>query len=259
MEKEEKINLKYLFFKDVLAGAAASFLAAPIVKIVDVSVTTTQSGKGNIIGTVRRELSLLKRPSAFFLSKPFGWSWAVYCVTYISNNIVDTICRIKHINDFFPKLILVTSINTIMCLLRDSAFAKYFGVKAPSNVPLYSITSWLVRDLLMISSAFILPSRLAVILVNKGDYSKDNAAVVSQVVCPLTMMFFTLPFNLLGLDFYNNNISTLKSRMLRVFRVYPRAIWLSPIRFGNAYVIGGINNTRFREKLDEYFSQFNYV
>lgn len=70
---------------------------------------------------------MFKNPLRFFTNKKYLWIIAVYGPTYIAANTIDSLCKIYTINDLMPKLFGVTAVNMVMSILKDRAYAVYFG------------------------------------------------------------------------------------------------------------------------------------
>ena len=137
----------------------------------------------------------------------------------------------------------------ITSILKDAAFARYFGTKAASNIPLASYLLWLVRDTMSISAAFLFPSRVSAYYQKKKNTPKSVADTTAQFAVPVGMQVFLLPLHLLGLDIYNNNKSLASDRAKRVFKTYPQALPFRFVRMAGAFGIGGVNNKSFRNSL----------
>lgn len=86
------------------------------------------------------------------------WIVAVYGSTYMTANTIDSICKITNTSDIYPKLICVTAVNMTLSILKDWAFAKYFGRKVNNNVGKISMALWLARDVISMAAAFVIPS-----------------------------------------------------------------------------------------------------
>ena len=251
---KKQINIGRRLLLESVAGLGAAFTVTPIIKIVDISVTTGQSGKAPIWTTAFNFCkTMVFKPHQFVTSKYFGWIYLVYSSTYISNNCIDSICKIFHISDFFPKLFGVTAVNMVTSIMKDAAFAKYFGTKAPSNIPLASYLIWFVRDMLSIAAAFLIPARVSAYYQKNKGTPKNKADNVAQFAVPMGMQVFLLPVHLLGLDIYNNNKSPTIDRAKRILKNYPQALPLRFVRMASAYGIGGVNNKSFRNSLMTHY------
>lgn len=249
-----QINLKLRLLCDTTAAFGAALFGCPIIKIVDISVTMGMSGKMKMSEAA---LDLVKKliitPHKFFFSKNFAWIYQVYLLTYTANNCIDSICRIYQINDVLPKLIGVTAINMTTSIIKDAAFARYFGNKQASNVPLVCYLIWLVRDTMSISAAFLIPERLSKVIERRQGWQKSKCDLTSQFLSPMGFQIIALPIHLLGLDFYNHNTSPASDRAQRIVQKYPSALPLRFVRMASAFGLGGIQNKTFRNKLISRF------
>lgn len=254
----EHNKLRYL--ADITSGSLAALSITPIVNLVDSSVTSSQSGRLTVFNGLKTYCSfMVTRPIQYILQPTFGWSFIVYALTYSVNNLTETYCEIRKLNNFFPKLILVSSVNLIISLFKDAAFARFFGVKLPTKVPLRSYLCWITRDVVAITNAFIVPERI-VKMINH-HYSKHNKQAKYnvehsvQMSIPLVNILMTTPVNLLGLDIYNFNQSKVINRAKRVFTNYPKVIPLTLCRMTSAYGIGGVSNLKLKKFTNSLISK----
>lgn len=241
---------------DIITGSLAALSITPIVNIVDSSITSSQSGKNNVINTIKIYTSLLfKSPITFMNRSIVAWSFSVYCITYSINNIVETVCEVKGINNFYPKLFLVSFSNISISLMKEAAFAKNFGIKLPEKLPRRSFLTWIVRDVLAITNVFIMPERIVKMIqkrnekrFSKEEVEKKNVHIRSkvQMSVPFVNILLLSPINLLGLDFYNHNQSSFGNRLRRVFINFPNVLPVTFLRMTAAYGIGGCNNINIK-------------
>lgn len=247
---EKKVKIMTRLCLDTLSGILAGFIVSPIIAPVDVSVISAQSGKGIISLTFFDQLrQIILCPHKYFISKPFLYTFMVYSSTYTANNCIDSLCKIYHVNDVIPKLIGITAINMYTSIVKDAAFAKIFGTKSPTKVPLISYLFWTLRDVISMAAAFILPQRLSKFLEEKNKIEKSKAEKYSLFAVPMLLQFIVLPISLMGFDFYNVNQSKFINRIKRLYPNFPNALPLRFYRMGGAYGVGGINNKKFRNVL----------
>ena len=266
-ELYDNYNIKKKLVVDIVSGCLAAISFSPVVYIIDSSVCSTQSNKYtmkealkvyskrfNIFSSKSNLLSTIKQP-------PFYWGFFVYASTYTTNNIIETYCDSKNINNFFPKLIGVSFVNISMCLFKEGVYAVHNGVINQQKVPFKSYLCWILRDILAMTNAFILPERIAYIINNNfnnknnfdknkdKDYSIKTRKLV-QLLVPIFNILLCTPLYLLGLDMYNNNKSNIKNRYKRVVTNYPKVVPITFARMTLAYGLGGINNINIRNKLN---------
>ncbi len=118
---------------DSLAGCLAAFTVTPIMLTVDKAVVERIRGTKTLTQSI---LSTFKQmaftPLKFIFSREFKWIFAVYGSTYLTANSLDSLCKIHRVSEsteIAAKLIGVTAINMTMSILKDRAFAYYFGTK----------------------------------------------------------------------------------------------------------------------------------
>lgn len=238
---------------DCAAGVLAAFTVAPIILAVDKAVVEKSSGKSTISKSVLNSVKfLVSSPIKFVRGKEFLWIFAVYGSTYMCANTIDSLCKITSTNDVVPKLIGVTAVNMTASILKDRAFAYYFGKSGVGKVSKASMLVWFVRDVLTIAGAFILPSRVAKILEERGTKS-GIAEKTSQFICPVGFQLILTPVHLLGYDIYNYPAKKLSERGAGILKMYPSTTAIRMVRMGGAYGIGGVNNKSFRHQFISAF------
>lgn len=231
---------------DFVAGIGAAGAVSPIIATVDKAVVENAAGKLSLTASVRNSLkSIFTRPGKYFKAFEFRWIWLVYGSTYIANNSVDSLCKLTHTNDVAPKLVFVTLVNMLMSILKDKAFAKNFGTSGQEKVKPVSIFIWMIRDVITMAAAFVIPSRVAKIFEKQG-LSNSASQNLAQFLCPITFQLFLTPIHLLGLDFYNFPGQSLIQRGSRIARLYPSSTLIRMMRMGSAYGIGGVSNRKLR-------------
>lgn len=68
-----------------------------------------------------------------------------------------------NINDFLPKLAVVTPVNMCTGILKDRAFALLFDTNKVRHMPPAVFLSWMGRDVCTILGGLVLPSRVKLI------------------------------------------------------------------------------------------------
>jgi hypothetical protein len=238
---------------DWAAGIAAAFTVSPIIMTVDKAVVESASGTKSVWRSAQATvLGIAKSPIKFFVSREFGWIFFVYGSTYMAANSIDSICKITHTSDILPKLIGVTAVNMTASILKDRAFAYYFGRKVNNKVGSISLLLWLLRDVLTMAAAFVIPSRASK-LIQEAGFSKEQADKVSLFSFPVFFQLFLTPVHLLGYDFYNYKDRAFRGRVDYLKPMYLSTVGIRMIRMGSAYGIGGVNNKNFRHRLISRF------
>ncbi|KAG7397497.1 hypothetical protein PHYBOEH_000649 [Phytophthora boehmeriae] len=235
---------------DVGAAMAASFGVAPFITIVDRAIIENASG-ARPLGRGLRELSLdfVRHPLRFVGKREFMLIFGLYTATYVSANAVDTVCEFAEKDNQMPKFISTTAVNMSLCIAKDRAFARMFGVIAPAAFPLSSIGLFAVRDSLTVGASFNAPKVLSKKLQDDAQVEKSKANTIAQLVCPMAVQFISTPLHLLGLDLYNNKGQSIAKRASFVQREYLKSAFARIGRIGPAFGIGGVGNTYFRNNL----------
>jgi hypothetical protein len=213
-------------------------------------VQSTANASISILSSLKITLAgFIKSPLVVLRSPEFRWIWFVYGSTYMAANSVDSLCKIYQIDDTLPKLIGVTAVNMTASILKDRAFAQMFGTSAGAPVGKISLLIWLIRDLLTVANAFILPDRIAHAVHDRGLVTDESAAKkVATFACPTVSQFALTPLHLLGYDFYNRPAAAnIADRIKHLTPKYLPSVGIRMVRMGAAYGIGGVNNRSFRD------------
>ena len=231
---------------EVLAGGLASLLVSPIVASIDKAVCESAAGKGSLFRSLGSSLrSLIRSPFDYLRSFEFLWLWSVNGVTYCMNNLVELGCTHLGLETLVPKLALVTLTNTVISIMKDKAFARKFGTSSKAGVSRSTVSLWILRDLLVVASAFVLPSAVARGLVSL-DFEPKSASNLSQFLCPILIQFLATPIHILGLDLHNNPLDPKGKRVLRIARLSLANISIRMARSGTLFGIGGLGNKNLR-------------
>ncbi len=243
---------------DCLSGILAAFTAAPIIMAVDKAVVqSTADASISILSSLKSTMTqFIRNPIQFVNTREFRWIFFVYGSTYMAANSVDSLCKIYQIDDVLPKLFGVTAINMTASVLKDRAYAQYFGNSSakPSPVGAIPLLIWFFRDILTVANAFILPDRMSGALVKtKLVDNEASAKKITTFTFPVISQFALTPLHLLGYDIYNRAGKVVADRIAYLKPKYLPSVGVRMIRMGAAYGIGGVNNRGFR---DYFISRF---
>lgn len=113
---------------DSIAGLTSAILVSPIMYSIDKAVIEKTDRNLSITKSVTNTVKkMFGNPIKFLTNKKYLWIIAVYGPTYIAANTIDSLCKIYKTNDLLPKLVGVTAVNMVMSILKDRAYAVYFG------------------------------------------------------------------------------------------------------------------------------------
>ncbi|CEG38829.1 uncharacterized protein PHALS_08880 [Plasmopara halstedii] len=235
---------------DTVAAIAASLGVAPFITIVDRAIIENASG-ARPLGRGLKELSIdfLKNPLRFIGKREFHLIFGLYTATYATANIVDSVCELADTDSQMPKFFGTTAVNMSLCIAKDRAFARMFGVIAPGAFPLASIGLFAVRDSLTCGASFNAPKVLAKKLEDNQLMEKSSASTFAQLICPAAVQFVSTPLHLLGLDLYNNKGHAVTQRIGFIQREYVKSVLARIGRIGPAFGIGGVGNSYVRNTL----------
>jgi hypothetical protein len=238
-----------LVFSSVISGAVAAFLSAPLITIVDKAITSNASGREPMwtcmVATFNK---LVKTPKVFFRKPSFLWITVVYSGTYVAANLTQLACELRGTPWQLPKFIATSSANIGLSMAKDRAFAKLYGkLGTPARpFPILALGLFAVRDSMTVFASFNLPPVISPIIESFG-VSRTIARSGVQLVTPVAMQLFCVPFHLYALDLYNQPNADFSSRLGFLRREYTKTVFARWARILPAYGIGGVINTELQE------------
>ncbi|KAI9320942.1 hypothetical protein BX666DRAFT_1851581 [Dichotomocladium elegans] len=250
----EKSNHRGILFGlygiDFAAAASSSVLVAPFISIVDRAIIENANGKRPLgQGLIKGFQTAFSKPIQFAGTPQFRLIFGLYFSTYITANVMDTTSEILTVpagQAAWNKFLATTVVNMSLCILKDRAFTRMFGVTAVRGLPILTYLLFASRDALTIAASFTAPPLVAQWLQENQSASQKNAHVTAQLICPATVQFVSTPFHLLGLDLYNRPGASPFQRFHFVRSEYLKSAFARVGRIGPAFGIGGVGNTYFR-------------
>ena len=125
-------------------------------------------------------------------------------------------CLHYNINPEIPKYIATSIVNISLIIAKDRAFTIKFGTKIPEPLPLKSYGCFFIRDGFTLLAAFSLPTITGKYIHDHSKLSLDTSIMIAQLMLPSIFQFFTTPFHLFGLDFYNHSDGNFLERLNRI-------------------------------------------
>ncbi|ETO09936.1 hypothetical protein RFI_27442 [Reticulomyxa filosa] len=247
-------------FVDLAAALSAGLGMAPFITTVDKAIFQNASGQCRMTDSLKQTVAgVFKQfvvfffaavPGKFFGHPSFRWIATLYSSTYVSANLIEHVCERHHLNKDIPKFIGVSFVNISICIAKDRAFTRMFGLVPPSKVPVASLLLWLTRDCMTIAMSFNLPPYLAAKLHKEGYFpTYKSALLLTQIVCPVSIQLLSTPLHLLGSDLYNNKQGTWADHLKFVRKEYGKTAIARMARILPSYGIGGILNRGVHEYL----------
>jgi hypothetical protein len=236
------VPIKVMIVEEVSAAVLSALLVSPAVTVIDQAIISNASGKLELVQSIKQSVhTLVTRPTHFIAQPAFRWIWTLYSLTYITANLADHIPG-QHKEAY--KFISTSAVNMSVCVAKDRAFARMFGVIAPTKLPNISYALFASRDLMTILASFTLPQHVANIIPLQDP---NNARNLAQLITPMTVQLVSTPIHLLGLDFYNRKNQSYTSRFNFIKREYLKSTAARLARIAPAFGIGGIANRYFRD------------
>ncbi|KAI9318453.1 hypothetical protein BX666DRAFT_1928082 [Dichotomocladium elegans] len=243
-------KLLCLYGIDLAAAASSSVLVSPFIAVVDRAIIENANGKRPLNhGLIQGFRRVFTRPLEFAGTPQFRLIFGLYFSTYITANIMDTTSEHLGVSAgtaSWYKFVTTTVVNMGVCIYKDAAFTRMFGVTAVRSLPKLSYILFAARDSLTIAASFTAPSYIAGWLENNHAIEPNKANVSAQLASPALVQFVSTPFHLLGLDLYNRPTVTAADRMGFLRAEYLKSSVARVGKIGPAFGIGGVGNTYFR-------------
>ncbi|CAO3619755.1 unnamed protein product [Cunninghamella echinulata] len=256
--------LPNLYGIDVIAAATLSVLVSPFIAIVDRFIIENMNGKLTLgKGIIFGARQFLTTPYQFIKSSQFRLVFGLYFSTYITANLVDTTAEYNNITtnqSSFIKFIATTAVNMSLCMYKDKSFARMFGNATTTTVaarsfPKMSYFLFALRDCLTVAASFNAPHYISHYLQQQSTYWEtypERSGMVSQLICPAFVQFFSTPIHLMALDLYNRPALHLSQRVQLIQKEYFKSALARIGRIGPAFGFGGIGNTWIRNHRSLY-------
>ncbi|KAL0090418.1 hypothetical protein J3Q64DRAFT_1813665 [Phycomyces blakesleeanus] len=243
--------LTSLYGVDFIAATVSSAAVAPFIAVVDRSIIENANGKQTLNTGLRKGFrNLLANPLRFLATPQFGYVYGTYFSTYIAANTIETTCENYSVDlnrTAFLKFIGTSIVNMSLCIIKDRAFTRMFGVSAAKPLPLLTYLLFAARDSMTIAASFTAPSYISATLQqHKLVSNSDQGNTAAQLVCPAAVQFLSTPLHLYALDLYNRPTVSLWQRARLVKVEYLKSTLARIGRIGPAFGLGGIGNTYIR-------------
>ncbi|KAK6828537.1 hypothetical protein PG990_010395 [Apiospora arundinis] len=256
-------NLGMRLGADLLSAATAASLVAPVISIVDRSITENASGRSTLGQSLRTSFkNLLLRPHTVIFSKPVAFIIMVYGGTYLTANTLDTVTATVQnkpatlVTAGTTKFAMSSGANAGLSVVKDQMYVKMFGPSGPPRpVPLPSYGLFLLRDCMTIFASFNIPPLLGPVLTKKMSdewQKKVSGQTIAQFAAPAMVQFLSTPIHLLGLDLYNRPASegvTRQQRWMAIKKNWNVSSWARVCRIVPAFGFGGTVNYKVRSTL----------
>lgn len=156
-----------------------------------------------------------------------------------------------------------TFVNSGASVIKDRAYARMFSSTASQNTsfPRATYAMWMMRDLSVIGSSFILPDIVSHQLVEKYDMDRSRAHYMCQLGLPVAAQLVAGPFHFLGLDLFNRNLNhktlsqAVADRSQKLYQGIGPVVVARMARIAPGYGIGGVLNTKWRTAWREHLIQ----
>ncbi|KAK8051090.1 hypothetical protein PG993_002475 [Apiospora rasikravindrae] len=266
LESKSKWNTKNLGMRlgaDFVSAATAASLVAPVISIVDRSITENASGRKTLGESLKSSFkNLLLRPHTVIFSKPVAFIIMVYGGTYLTANTLDTATSTVQnkpatlVTSGTTKFASSSAANAGLSVVKDQMYVKLFGPSGPPRpVPLPSYGLFLLRDCMTIFASFNIPPLLGPALTARMSeewQKKVSGQTIAQFAAPAMVQFLSTPIHLLGLDLYNRPASeavTRQQRWAAIKKNWNVSSWARVCRIVPAFGFGGTVNYKVRSTL----------
>lgn len=287
-----RLNLVEKLLGDVLVAATVTAVAAPFLTIIDKALVQYSAASHTLLQSAAQTCSsIVRHPIHYIKSPTFLYMWATYASTYATANAICTGTEhASHVQRLQQEqqqqsttakqhqqqvsssssttttaitFLGTTAVNTSASLCKDRAYARLFGSvqAATAVVPLPSYMFWMMRDVTVIGSSFVLPVHVAKILHEKHDMTQADALRTAQIATPVAAQLVAGPLHFAGLDWYNRPSASVGTAQ-RLSAVYASLVPVIAARMARilpGYGIAGVYNTEWRAAWREYLMQRQVV
>ncbi|KAJ3380226.1 hypothetical protein HDU80_002184 [Chytriomyces hyalinus] len=253
--RPDRPSLTACLTSDVVAGLSTSLLVAPAVAIIDKSIISSASGRSSMMHSLADGfLSLARNPVRYVGKRSVLAVYAIFAGTYVTNNVVETICLHEHVPPTLPKFLLSSAVNVSICAWKDALYTKWYATVAPKPIPRASYALFALRDTMTISTAFVAPAMVSPMLQSEPfRMPKRTADALCQLSLPCLIQFVSAPIHLVSLDLYNHPNSNLQQRMQVIGKQYWGCATLRVFRTLPGFGVGGVANRQARLSLNDFF------
>jgi hypothetical protein len=166
---------------------------------------------GALGGAVRASLArYLRHPLRALTQPPLLLVAAVYAATYAAVNAIASLCARLSLDPLWPTLAGALAANMGLGGAKDRYLAAQFGGRGaspgaakPTPFPPAAWLAFLARDVLTMAAGFLLPERVAALLLARGvALSRAGAQRAARALVPLAAQLAATPLHLLALDMY---------------------------------------------------------
>jgi hypothetical protein len=269
---------------DAMVATGVTFCVSPFLTVVDKAIVESAAGSNTIIKSGINSIKYMARnPVEYIKSPTFLLMWAVYSATYTTANAFKTLEEhVTYSNDRsrssssssssassvcdqkqtttnnlgmfkLGAFVGTTVVNSGTSMMKDRAYARMFsGSSSTASFPRSTYALWMMRDLSVIGSSFLLPDIVSPMLVEHQGMEKDRAHNICQIGLPVLAQFIAGPFQYLGLDMYNRNLKGMTTSQATFDRTRQLYQGVAPViaariaRIIPGYSIGGVANTKLR-------------
>lgn len=250
MKSTKKVRANSLIYTlgiDIIAAIASAATTSPAISIIDKAIFSNASGKEPLMKSLLNSLKkMTSSPKLFFTSPSFLWIWGVYSGTYIIANTTESIFDYLERSSTFPKFISSSAANVSLSLAKDQYFTKAFGKGNERAVPFRSIGLYGTRDCMTIFASFVAPVHVSSFLSDHLAVQSGYADVLATLITPCAIQFLSTPLHLYGMDYYNNQTSSITSRIAFIKREYSKTVAARIGRILPAFGVGNLINKSIR-------------
>jgi hypothetical protein len=240
-------------YNEIKSALISSACISPIMTIIDMSVIQSQIKHisfGKSLITTQK--NIYNRTLPFF--RPLYTMNFVYSATYITANCSNYLVKNNYIDSKFivynGKYIVLFStslVNIASIAYKDIQYSKLFHNQNQQKVNLKgnhfnSYSLFAIRDMMTISSAFILKQDMNDYLENKYNITHRQADFISSMTLPIITQCFSTPIHILSIDYLQKPEITFSQRLQHIKNIYWSVCIGRMIRVIPAFCMGGFLN-----------------
>jgi hypothetical protein len=205
-------NIKEL----ILSGLLSSTAISPIMSLIDLSIIKSNITKKNIKNSYFEIISDIYK-NKIKIVRPLLIINSVYTSTFCSANLIKYYSTKYNINTKIPLIVGTAGINIYMMAYKDKEYSKIFGIKS-HKYSFKSYSLFTIGAMFTVYGNFILKNDVK----NKLDSHLSNhlSNLLSSILVTTSAQFFSTPFHILGLNYYQKVDDGLISRIKNIKKLY---------------------------------------
>jgi hypothetical protein len=230
---------------EIASGMVSSACISPFMAVIDTAIIKSQFEKKGIFRSLHETSKTMLNNKMAWL-KPIYVMNNVYASTYVTANVVESLCKKNDIDYKIPTILATSLVNILGISYKDKEYAKIYG-KSNITFPATSYKLFALRDGLTITSSFVVKNNFKEFLENAHGLSENKADFIASFSVPMVAQLISTPIHIYSLDIYNRPDADFVSRINNIKASYKSVCFGRILRIIPAFGIGGYINDRLKQ------------